>query len=231
MNSIPRLYHSILLLLFVLAPAACGRSDAPLADDVPPTADAAVADGYPAPPTVNPIYPAPENGDPNAFPAPTVRPTPTPLPLVEMPPAPAEDFAFTLVFGSCNPDIVDTFQHTYTQKNLDELWATTLLTLTETEMMAIYQKMIEVNFFAYPEQYRPQNADGSYGGSIPSSRYQFTVQNDGKTTIVEWMDVTPGMPPPNKEAQRLQELGEFIIAIAQAYPEVKQLPERQVFCW
>lgn len=228
MKSISRLRHSILLLLVILAVAACGRSDAPLADEVPPTADAAVADSYPAPPTVNPIYPEPDASIPNAYPVPMVWSTSTPLPLVEMSPAPAADFAFIFEWSWCNPDIVDTFQHTYTQKNLTETWAITPLTLTDAEMTAIYQKMVEVNFFAYPEEYRPHYADGR-GVSAPALLYKFTVRNDGKTHVVDWIDASPN-PPANEEARRLKELGEFIIAITQTHPEVTQLPERQVAC-
>lgn len=249
MKSISRLSHSLAVLLFVCTSAACGRADVPITSDaaptveisgdaaptteisgdIVPTADAAVADIYPAPPTINPIYPAPDASIPDAYPAPMVWPTPTPLPIIEMSPAPAADFAFIFEFSWCNPDIVDTFNNTYTQKNLTETWATTPLTLTDTEMAAIYQKMVEVNFFAYPEQYRPQFADGSYSGNIPALLYKFTVRNAGQTKIVEWADADTS-PPYNEEARRLKELGDFIIAVTQAHPEVTQLPERQVAC-
>ena len=73
--------------------------------------------------------------------------TPEPVPY---PPQQA-DFAFRFEYGSCTTDILDTFNDTYTRDMIIEPDVTITLRLADPQMAAIYQKMVSISFFDYPE--------------------------------------------------------------------------------
>ena len=156
-------------------------------------------------------------------------PTVTRIPTMVLPLDPALDFAFSLGFGACYTDKLDTFKHTYTKDLIDGSSVTIPLTLTVAEMTTIYQKMAAINFFAYPETYA-YNAMGDprFGIVTPADSYHFIVRNGGQTKTVEWTDNI--VPPPTPDAERLQELSQLIVRIIQAHPEVQRLPERKAGC-
>ena len=154
---------------------------------------------------------------------PTVDLLPTPL-------APAADFAFRFTYGACNRDILDTFAGTYTKDMIVTSPITIPLTLTTDEQRRIYTKMHDIDIFGYPSTYHIDISQVKQVTQvIPATSYKFTIQNAGKSHVVQWVDdiVKPTAPA----ADRLRELANLIINIIDQHPEVQQLPIPGAGCW
>jgi hypothetical protein len=179
-------------------------------------------------PDTRSVYPPPS---PLGYPAPAqpspiighIRPTPIHVPLITLPTTPATDFAFSLRFGACGTDIIDTFAHTFTKDMLGSPAITIPVTLSSSDMLAIYQKMAAINLFGYPSRYDTMAyADETHAIRMPAMNYAFTVRNNGHITEIEWADII--VPPPSDEAKRLQELAELITSRVNTYPDIQRLP-------
>ena len=102
---------------------------------------------------------------------------------------PANDFALIFEYRACGTDRLDTFRGDFTQDRLIESPMTTPITMTLSDKISIYQKMLDINFFSYPSHYTiPPAADGSITQVIPATHYLFIVRNQDQTKTVEWLD-------------------------------------------
>lgn len=152
-----------------------------------------------------------------------VTPAPTQPPQLE------PNFAFVFKYGSCNTDILDTDAGTFTKDMLIEPAVTVDLRLSDTQMQAVFEKMVAIHFFDYPEVFSiPIPKSGEVGIITPSTRYEIVVWNGEITKTLIWQDEI--FDPTTAEADNLRELFQWMINMIQEHPEYKKLPERQAGC-
>ena len=133
--------------------------------------------------------------------------------------------SFNLIFkyGVMARNEVDTFQGTYTKDMIIDPSITVKLSLSEEEMDRIYQKMVEIDFFDYPDRFSvPIPSDGPIGIVTPYSSYYFKVEYNSQVKELWWDDEITN---PDEKADRLRELIELIRDIVESKEEYKKLPE------
>ena len=108
------------------------------------------------------------------FPVPETNP-----PDREIPPAQGyaserrPDFGFVFKDMSCFDEVLDTFEGTYRKQiqSRPPEYVTVSMPLSDEQMQTIFDKMIEINFFGYPDVFAiPVPPDGSFI-SAPASSY------------------------------------------------------------
>jgi hypothetical protein len=117
---------------------------------------------------------------------------------------------------------IDTFHDKFTKDMITDPPITINLSLTEEEMDKIYQKMVEIDFFSYPEEFKVEIMGDIIGTVTPYSSYYFTVEKGSITKELRWEDEITN---PDVKADRLRELINLIINIIASKPEYKALPE------
>ena len=136
------------------------------------------------------------------------------------PPTRPEHFDFIFKYGPMAKNVLNTLNGTYTRDMVIGPSVTINMTLTEDDLDRIFRKMIEINFFDYPETFVVPRKD-VYGYVTPFDRYRFFVEYcDVKT--VKW-DAEELYR--NREATSLKELCDLIIEIIESKPEYKTLPK------
>jgi len=144
-------------------------------------------------------------------------------PVNARPAVPASDFALIFEYGACGTDRLDTFRGDFTKDRLVESAVTIPITVTLSDKISIYQKIIAIDFFSYPSHYEiPVALAGSVTAIEPANHYLFIVRNEGQTKAVEWLDNI--VEPKTAEADRLRELASLLMEMIDAKPEVKRLP-------
>ncbi len=132
---------------------------------------------------------------------------------------------FNLVFkyGVGARNELDTFNGTFTKDMISDPSITVNLYLSEEEMDSIYQKMVEIDFFDYPDEFSiPIPPDGKIGIVTPYNSYYFKVEYDSKIKELWWEDEITNE---NVEADKLRELINLIWDIIKSKDEYKELPE------
>jgi hypothetical protein len=133
------------------------------------------------------------------------------------------DFNFIFKYGVGAKNILDTYAGTYTKDMVIDPAITIELTLSEEEMDSIYQKMAEIDFFNYPDEFKVTVPPGELTGMVtPFSRYYFTVEKDSQIKDLSWADEITN---PNVKADKLRELINLIKSIIESKEEYKKLPE------
>ncbi|HUT67147.1 MAG TPA: hypothetical protein VMW86_01175 [Dehalococcoidales bacterium] len=139
-------------------------------------------------------------------------------------PAPAESgFNLILKYGITARNEIDTYLDKFTKDMIADPPITIDLCLTEEEMDRIYQKMVEIDFFNYPEAFRVEVPPGE--NTIirtPYSSYYFTVEYDSQIKKLRWADEIMN---PDVKADKLRDLIELIRDIMESKEEYKELPE------
>jgi hypothetical protein len=92
------------------------------------------------------------------------------------------DFSLIFRYGVGAKNVLDTFNGTYTRDMVIDPPVTVNLSLSNEELQNIYQKMIEISFFSYPENVPPRPNLTVY----PHQDYYVKVQCDSKTKEVSW---------------------------------------------
>lgn len=96
-----------------------------------------------------------------------------------------EGFNFIFDFGVQGQNQLNTLSGIFTKDMIRDPSTTTKLELSKSEMDSIYRKMIEIDFFNYPDKLIPQDTVAFFA---PSSSYKFKViKNKGLKTL-EWSD-------------------------------------------
>jgi hypothetical protein len=165
------------------------------------------------------------------------RPVPEPMPtLVNKPITPEPNFAFIFEWTPCGAYTLTTFDNKLTLMRMMQPPAFTIdFTLSEQELGKIFQKMVDIDFFSYPQEFSiqlPSNVTRIYG---ISSRYRFDVRSGNQSKIVSWNDEfgePADMPwraedsePGKTQAAKLRELIKLIKQIVESHPEFKKLPD------
>ena len=133
------------------------------------------------------------------------------------------DFNFIFKYGVTGRNTLDTFQGTFTKDMVMDAPVTIELTLSGEEMDSIYQKMVEIDFFNYPDKFSVSVPAGELKTEVtPYSTYFFRVTYGSQTKELLWHDKITN---PDEKAGKLRELINFIRNIIESREEYKQLPE------
>lgn len=133
------------------------------------------------------------------------------------------NFDLMLKYGVGAKNIVNTLDDTFTKDMVLDPSITVDLALTPHELNLIYQKMIEIDFFAYPDVFVIPIAPGCPGGGMaPSSSYAFEVVAGDQTKTLAWNDSITNQ---NTQAEKLRDLINLIVTIVESKQEYQELPE------
>lgn len=125
------------------------------------------------------------------------------------------DFNLLFQYGVYEGNILDTFSNTYTKDMVMDPPITLGLKLTDEEKRKIYDKIIEIDFFNYPDEF-------DYPVSIPPSSYSIYVDYYSKTKCCHWGYSSPDSDP---RVGKLNELARLIRDIIESKKEYKRLPQ------
>jgi hypothetical protein len=166
------------------------------------------------------------------------RPDPEPVPTATRAPAtPEPNFAFLFEWNFCYSYVLDTFENDLTVLTNSEPPVTTTIdfALSSQELLTIYHKMEDIDFFSYPEKFSillPSHVIRVYTGH--TTHYRFDVRNGSQRKTLSWDDQfseprdMPWKPeesePYRTQAIRLRELITQILDIVTAYPQFQSLP-------
>jgi hypothetical protein len=133
-------------------------------------------------------------------------------------------FKMIFEYGVEAKNKLDTFSGTFTKDMISCSPITVNLTLTPEELNKIYQKMIETNFFDYPDKFVDYNHYKPVVSTVtPFYSYYFKVEYDGgKIKELSWNDDTESVDENGAKLRELIQLITGVISIKDAY---KQLPE------
>jgi hypothetical protein len=133
------------------------------------------------------------------------------------------DFNLIFKYGVMARNKLDTFQGTYTKDMVMDPPITVELSLSEGEREIIYQKMVEIEFFSYPDEFSVSVPPGELVGIVtPYASYYFKVEYNSQIKELRWEDEITN---PDEKAERLRELIKLIREIVESKGEYKELPE------
>ena len=157
----------------------------------------------------------------------TLQPTPatqneTPIPV------PA-GFSFIIRYGAGQGDVLDTSEGTYTKDMVMDPSITIKMLLSDEEKSKIYQKILEINFFDYPnmiEVPHPSSTDkNSISSRLCDPQYELKVVANAKVKKVNWDGCVPvGGIPKGGQVDRFEKLIRYIQTIIESKTEYKKLP-------
>lgn len=162
----------------------------------------------------------------------TSTPPITPAPSIpSTPPITPSESNFNLIFayGVEAKNKLDTFKGIYTRDMVVDPSITVNLYLSKNELDRIYQKMVEINFFDYPDNFSVSVPPEEAGTLTPYSSYYFRVKHDSKIKELWWDDNKFRMEGNNitykdEKAEKLKELIELIRNIIESKEEYTKLP-------
>lgn len=132
-------------------------------------------------------------------------------------------FNFVFKYGVSGGNTLDTFHSTYTRDMILDSAITIDMVLTTGEMDSINQKIVEIDFFNYPDKFAVHIADNETKTEVtPYPTYFFKVEYGGKTKELLWHAKYV-----NSDAQgdKLKELIDLIKNIIESKAEYQALPE------
>lgn len=158
---------------------------------------------------------------PAPSPTSTLTPTPTPSPSPQHTPQ-STNFNFVFGYGVGAKNELDTFEKTYTRDMVIDPPVKIKMSLTDEEMNKIYQKMLEINFFDFPDEFSVTVPIGEATGMVtPCSSYYFKVSNESRIKELSWDDC---ITIKNERADKLRELIRYMESIIESKKEYKKLP-------
>lgn len=132
-------------------------------------------------------------------------------------------FNFIFRYGVRAKNELDTFDKTYTKDMVMGPPVKIIMSLSKEELTRIYQKMLEINFFDYPDKFFITVPIGEPIGEVtPYSSYYFKVVYDSKIKELSWDDYILNK---SEKADKLRELIRYIKNIIESKPEYKKLPQ------
>lgn len=133
----------------------------------------------------------------------------------------SRDFNLKLRYGIAARNELNTFQNTYTKDLILDGTITARFVLSDADLDQIKDKMIEIDFFSYPEVFTAVRTDTMVASFEPHATYDFEVKYNSSIKRLHWDD---GIITSDQKATRLRELIRFIQSIIEAKPEYRQLP-------
>jgi hypothetical protein len=141
------------------------------------------------------------------------------------------DFGFVFKDMSCYDEVLDTFDGMYTTLINDNPpeYVTVSMPLSDEQLQTVFDKMIEINFFDYPDVFAiPVPPGGRMTIQMPASSYHILVRNGERHKSVEWLDEI--VSPSDQPAVQLRGLVRMIQQIIREHPAYQQLPARGFAC-
>ena len=133
------------------------------------------------------------------------------------------DFNLIFKYGVGAKNELNTFEGTYTKDMIMDPSVTVELSLTEEEVDRFYQKMLDIEFFDYPDEFSVSVAPGSLTKIVtPYSSYYFKLEYNSSIKELRWEDEIKNR---NEEADKLRELIRLIRDIIESKEEYQELPE------
>ena len=117
-----------------------------------------------------------------------------------------ESAGFNLEFkyGITARNVLDTFEGTYTKDMVIDPPITVELSLSAAEKEMIYEKIVEIDFFSYPDEFSVDVPPGAMTVKVtPYSSYYFRVAYNSQVKELRWDDK---ITHPDEKADRLREL-------------------------
>ena len=139
-------------------------------------------------------------------------------------PAEKANFNFDLKYGVGAKNEIDTFHGKFIKDMGDSPSITISLRLSEKEIEEIYQKMLDIDFFNYPDTFTvTPGSNEATQFKVPVNTYYFTAERNGQTKTLSWED---SIQNPNTKADKLRELIMMIEHMIIAKEEYKELPDQ-----
>lgn len=136
------------------------------------------------------------------------------------------DFGLVFKYGVGARNELDTFHGTYTKDMIGDPPITIPMTLSEEELDRIYEKMVNIGFFDYPDEFEVTVPPGGLRGIVaPHSSYYFKVKQEDGFKELSWDAEIIEATTKDEKAERLRELIRLIRDIIEAKPEYRELPE------
>jgi|GEM_PF-1685895 len=121
-----------------------------------------------------------------------------------------------------NRNILNTFNGTYTKDLGRDPSVTIDFSLSDEDMDRIYQKMIETNFFCYPDEFVVPVPDGGIVSATSDYQgYYFRIECNHRIKVLQWEDYILNE---NDDAKNLRRVISLIRSIIRSKDEYWELP-------
>ncbi len=135
------------------------------------------------------------------------------------------NFAFVFKYGFFPPrNVLNTYSGQFTRDMAFDRDTIVSFHLEENQMDSIYQKMVDIDVFNYPDEYIPDKGNGV----SPSHSYYFKITAGDKEKQLWWREGLYSNNPKSKQLYELIHLIERMITGNKQYPE---LPQSQHMHW
>lgn len=137
------------------------------------------------------------------------------------------NFNFIFKYGVNARNMLNTFEKTYRKDMIVDPFITIELSLYNEELDSIYQKMIEIDFFNYPDTFSIYLPGKGYYIHTPYYSYYFKVECDSIIKELWWEDKFNYYDKNSKDekSDKLKDLIKYIINIIESKREYKALPK------
>lgn len=133
------------------------------------------------------------------------------------------NFNFFFKYGVTARNVLDTSGGTFTKDMVNAPGITIDLVLTPEEMNNIYQKMVDIDFFNYPDEFKVDTSTSELTGLVtPFNTYYFEVEYGDGFKVLAWEDEITN---PDAQAEKLRELINLIQSIVESKAEYQALPK------
>jgi hypothetical protein len=132
----------------------------------------------------------------------------------------SRDFNLQFSYGVGARNVLNTFENTYTKDLILDGTATIPFILTPSELQRIKLKMLEMDFFGYPDTFAV-TATGRAEMISPYSMYNFEVHYNASLKRIHWKDC---IISEDSAAMKLREMSMLIKNIIVSHPEYTRLP-------
>jgi hypothetical protein len=134
----------------------------------------------------------------------------------------ASDFNMIFKYGVGAKNELNTFEGTFTRDMIMDPSITIDLVLSGEELDIIMQKMVEIDFVGYPDNFSVEVPPGEATGEmIPYPSYYFKVEYGSQVKELRWDDKIINE---SEKAGRLRDLIDLIIGIIESKREYQELP-------
>ncbi len=142
--------------------------------------------------------------------------------------AEASKFGFIFGYGVDAKNVLNTFTGEFTYDMVEGPNITTKLSLTKEELQRIQQKMVEIDFFSYPDTFQIKVPMDNRVEVIPYGSYYYEVHSGAKVKKLWWAAYIRNK---NDQADKLRELANLIRECIESKDAYKALPEPRSAYW
>jgi len=130
------------------------------------------------------------------------------------------DLNFKFSYGVGGKNVLNTFDNTYTKDLIIDGTITVPFSLSESDFQQIITKMLQIDFFSYPDTFLISTGD-TVCYITPHSTYNFEVNYKSNIKHLYWSD---SIVSQDSSAVKLREFINLIVDIIQSNPMYSHLP-------